>query len=139
AVAISIGTVDAQRGEGQGRGRGGAAAGGGGRGPGFPPDPSAAEAEARPKPMPGTIEKLDPALDQIISPDAKLEMLKENYFGISEGPVWIQEGAQPGYLLFSDIACNCIYKWAAPGTLSIFMRNSGFTGNNGTPVGFLGN
>ncbi|HTB18978.1 MAG TPA: hypothetical protein VK708_12730 [Bryobacteraceae bacterium] len=51
---------------------------------------------------PFKIVKLDPALDEIIAPDAKLETLGE-HFGLSEGPVWVQHGAD-GYLLFSDNA-----------------------------------
>ena len=50
---------------------------------------------------PFKIVKLDPALDEIIAPDAKLETLGE-HFGLSEGPVWVQHGAD-GYLLFSAL------------------------------------
>ncbi len=35
--------------------------------------------------------RLDPALDGIISPDAKLETLGD-HFGLTEGPVWVQHG-----------------------------------------------
>ena len=66
--------------------------------------------------------RIDPALDQIVAPDARLEMLKTDYFGISEGPLWIQQG-RTGYLLFSDIGANVIYKWTPGGALSVFMRN----------------
>ena len=55
---------------------------------------------------PGTsVLRLDPALDAIISPDAKLETLKEDYFGFIEEPVWMPEPSG-GYLLFSDIPAN---------------------------------
>jgi gluconolactonase len=47
-----------------------------------------------------TIERLDPALDEIVSPDAALETLGDR-FALTEGPVWVPEG-QDGYLLFSD-------------------------------------
>ena len=75
---------------------------------------------------PFKIIRLDPALDDIIAPNAKLETLGE-HFGLTEGPVWIQEG-KTGYLLFSDCAANVIYKWAPPGALSVFMEKSGYTG-----------
>ena len=52
------------------------------------------------------IEKLDPALDQIIAPDAKLETLGDR-FAVTEGSVWVEDGQQ-GYLLFSDCAANVI-------------------------------
>jgi hypothetical protein len=39
------------------------------------------------------IVKLDPSLDQIVSPDAKLELLQgEGAFEGGEGPLWIQHG-----------------------------------------------
>src|ERR1700733_12288065 len=75
-----------------------------------------------------SIVRLDPALDQIVSADAQLEILKADYFGISEGPVWIQQG-RTGYLLFSDIGANAIYKWSPDRTLSIFMEKSGLSGD----------
>jgi gluconolactonase len=59
---------------------------------------------------PFRIEKLDPALDEVIAADAKLETLGDR-FALTEGPVWVQEGRE-GYLLFSDNAANVIYKWA---------------------------
>jgi gluconolactonase len=73
--------------------------------------------------------RLDPALDVIISPDAKLETLKEDYFGFIEGPVWMPEPAG-GYLLFSDIPANRVYKWDPKGGLSAFLEKSGFTGTD---------
>ncbi len=48
---------------------------------------------------PFKIIKLDPGLDNIIAPDAKLETLGE-HFDLSEGRVWVQRG-DDGYLLFS--------------------------------------
>ena len=80
-----------------------------------------------------SIVKLDPALDAIISPNAKLEPLKTDYFGFVEGPVWVPQGA--GYLLFSDIAANTIYKWTPDGTLSTYMTKAGFTGTNTSDIG----
>src|SRR5580700_2046105 len=82
---------------------------------------------------PFKIVRLDPALDDIISPDAKLETLGE-HFGLTEGPVWIQEG-NSGYLLFSDNAANVIYKWKEGNPLSVFLEKSGYTGNDVKNVG----
>jgi len=82
---------------------------------------------------PFRIVRLDPALDDIIAPDAKLETLGE-HFGLTEGPVWIQEG-KSGYLLFSDCAANVIYKWAPGVPLSVFLEKSGYTGNDIKNVG----
>jgi gluconolactonase len=82
---------------------------------------------------PFRIEKLDPALDEIIAPDAKLETLGDR-FALTEGPVWIQEG-RDGYLLFSDNAANVIYKRSPNAPLSVYLEKSGFTGADNTRVG----
>ncbi len=82
---------------------------------------------------PFRVVRLDPALDDIISPDAKLETLGE-HFGLTEGPVWIQEG-NSGYLLFSDNAANVIYKWKEGNPLSVYLEKSGYTGNDVKNVG----
>ena len=88
-----------------------------------------------PSGTPFRIEKLDPALDEVIAPDAQLETLGE-HFALTEGPVWIpRQNGQPGYLLFSDNAANVIYKWAANTPLSVFLENSGFTGRDNSNVG----
>src|SRR6476660_9329138 len=76
-------------------------------------------------PRPFKIIRLDPAGDTIVSTDAKSELLGE-HFGLTEGPVWIQEPAG-GYLLFSDCAANVIYKWMAGRPLSVFLEKSGYT------------
>jgi len=81
-----------------------------------------------------TVVRLDPALDAIVPATAKAELLRGEYFGAIEGPVWVDEG-QGGYLLFSDMAANVIYKWAPPGTLSVFLEKSGFTGTDLNTVG----
>ena len=84
-------------------------------------------------PRPFHIGRLDPALDEIIAPDAKLETLGE-HFGLTEGPVWVAEG-QSSYLLFSDCAANVIYKWTPGGALSVFLEKSGYTGSDILNVG----
>ena len=74
----------------------------------------------------GTIERLNPALDSIIASDAVIEKLAGG-FEWSEGPVWRKSG---GYVLFSDVPRNTIYKWL-PGTgLTVFLRPAGFTTPN---------
>ena len=45
------------------------------------------------------IVRLDPALDQILPPDARLEELGDGFVFL-EGPVWVRAG---GYLLFSNM------------------------------------
>ena len=85
--------------------------------------------------VPFKIVKLDPALDTIISPDARLETLGDK-FGLAEGPVWIPaQNGQEGYLLFSDIAANLIYRWSADRGLSVFLEKAGYTGKDTLNVG----
>jgi gluconolactonase len=72
------------------------------------------------------IERLDPALDALVAPDAKIEQLAQG-FQWAEGPVWRRKG---GYLLFSDVPANTIFKWKEGEGLTVFLRPSGFTGPN---------
>lgn len=65
--------------------------------------------------------RLDPSLDAIVSQDAKLETLGE-HFGLTEGPVWTQDPGG-GYLLFSDLTANVIYKRTPDGQLSVLAEN----------------
>ncbi len=88
-------------------------------------------------PSDGSIVKLDPALDELIAPDAKLEMVKENAFTSAEGPTWVDQG-KAGYLLFSDVDTNAIEKFEPgchknypcpieSGKVSIYTDQAGFT------------
>ena len=86
--------------------------------------------ESRQYPSMGSIERLDPALDALIAPDAKIERLADG-FDWSEGPVWVRDG---GYLLFSDVPKNVVHKWdPRSGSVSDHLRPSGYTGS--TPRG----
>jgi gluconolactonase len=72
----------------------------------------------------GKLISLDPAFDQLIDQNAKVEILADSFYW-SEGPVWVKEG---GYLLFSDIPRNTIFKWKQGEGLSEFLKPSGYTG-----------
>jgi gluconolactonase len=82
---------------------------------------------------PFRIERLDPALDEIVPKGTTLETLGDR-FALTEGPVWVPEG-RDGYLLFSENAGNVIYKWQRGKPLSVFLENSGFTGKDASRVG----
>ncbi|MGE3579324.1 MAG: SMP-30/gluconolactonase/LRE family protein [Vicinamibacterales bacterium] len=85
----------------------------------------------------GDVERLTPALDPILSVDAKLEVVRQDYFGAAEGPVWVRDG---GYLLFSDMAANRIFRWdPAPKRLSVHAEKVGFTTMDLTDVRVLDN
>ena len=80
--------------------------------------------------------RLDPALDDLVSPDARLERVIGG-FGFTEGALWVQAGER-GHLLFSDIPANVIYKWT-PGEdkASVHLDHSGYTGQDIWRVGFI--
>ncbi|MSR67133.1 MAG: SMP-30/gluconolactonase/LRE family protein [Pedosphaera sp.] len=74
----------------------------------------------------GTLWRMDPALDLLIAPGARIEKLAQG-FDWTEGPVWISKG---NYLLFSDIPPNRVYRWDAATGLKSFLFPSGYTGRN---------
>jgi gluconolactonase len=66
------------------------------------------------------IERINPALDALLAPDAPIEKLAEG-FNWSEGPTWFQ-----GSIVFSDVPENIIYQWKPGATAAtIFMKPSG--------------
>lgn len=71
----------------------------------------------------GTIEKFDAALNSIISPNAKIEIIADG-FDWSEGPLWVESQKM---LLFSDIPPNTIYKWTEEKGKEIYLTPSGYT------------
>ena len=73
-----------------------------------------------------SIERLDPALDALVAPDAKIELLADG-FDWTEGPVWSKSG---GYLLFSDIPRNAIHQWKDGQGVSLYMRPAGYAGSS---------
>ena len=93
-----------------------------------PPAPSMRGDGPAPQSKPFSITRLDPALDAIVSPNAKAEELARG-FGLNEGPVWVREG-NSGYLLVGGLLDNVIYKVAADNTVSVFMERAGYTGTD---------
>jgi len=72
----------------------------------------------------GTIERIDPALDNIISAGVKPEIIADG-FDWSEGPLWVESHQM---LLFSDVPKNTIYKWTEANGKEVYLTPSGFTG-----------
>jgi gluconolactonase len=80
----------------------------------------------------GNIERLDDEIDRIIPGNAVIEVLATG-FDWSEGPVWVKDG---NFLLFSDIPPNTVYKWSESDSIQLYLKPSGYTGNqrrNGEP------
>ena len=73
----------------------------------------------------GSVERLDPAIDDLIPKDAKIEVLDSGHVW-TEGPLWVDEGS---YLLFSDIPPNSIFKWSEEEGASLYLKPSGYTGD----------
>jgi gluconolactonase len=70
-----------------------------------------------------TIDRWDPAMDAIVPKDWKIEKVAEG-FGWAEGPIWVKSG---GYLLFTDVPGNKMWKWSPKGGLEKFLDPSGAT------------
>ena len=65
----------------------------------------------------GTILRVDPRVDALVPPDARIEKLAEGFTFI-EGPVWIRSESR---LLFSDVRGNEIYQWTEADGASTFI------------------
>jgi gluconolactonase len=81
-------------------------------------------AAVRAEPVSVTITSLDPRFDRLVPRDAKLEKIADGFTWV-EGPVWHKQG---GYLLFSDIPANAVYKWKAGEGTSLYLKPSGYSG-----------
>ena len=73
----------------------------------------------------GQIIRLDPRFNRLIARDAKVEKIADGFEWV-EGPVWSKPG---GYLLFTDIPNNSVFKFQPGGGVSLFMKPSGYTGS----------
>lgn len=76
-------------------------------------------------PVIGQIHRHAPELDALLPANARIEVIASG-FEWTEGPVWIKEDG--GYLLFSDIPRNSIYRWKEKEGVSLWMKPSGYTG-----------
>ncbi len=72
----------------------------------------------------GSMEVIDPMFFALIPAATPIEKLASG-FDWSEGPVWIKNG---GYLLFSDVPSNTVYRWKAGQGVSVHLKPSGYTG-----------
>lgn len=72
----------------------------------------------------GSIEKLDPRLDNIISSDAKIEVIGEGY-NWAEGPVWVEKYQM---VIWSDVPENTTYSWKEGEQAKVYLKPSGYTG-----------
>jgi gluconolactonase len=101
--------------------------------PGTPSVPQMRGDGPPPEAKPFSITRIDPALDQIISPDAQLVELASG-FGLTEAGLWMPEG-NSGYWIFAGLIDNVLYKVTPEKKVSIFMDRAGYTGNDPEHVG----
>jgi gluconolactonase len=88
--------------------------------------PAAAMGQLQPRPThEPVITRLDPRFDRLVPLGAALEKLVDDH-GWTEGPVWVRAG---GYLLFSDVVKNRIYRWKEGEGESVYLDRSGYTGS----------
>ncbi|HEX7803223.1 MAG TPA: SMP-30/gluconolactonase/LRE family protein [Pseudoxanthomonas sp.] len=69
----------------------------------------------------GKLTAMDPAFHDVVAADTRIEKIAEG-FTWSEGPAWVQNG---GYLLFTDVPENTLYRWSQSDGLSVFLKPSG--------------
>jgi gluconolactonase len=74
----------------------------------------------------GSIKRINPALDAIVMPDAVLEILSDGHEW-TEGPVWVPT---LNAVLYSDIPRNAIYEWKEGTKASVWLKPSGYTGDD---------
>ena len=79
--------------------------------------------DSPPAPHVGGVIQFDPALERIIDPSVRPEVLATGY-GWAEGPVWVPAG----YLLFNDPGNNVMYRYVPGGKVEEFLRPSGLAG-----------
>ena len=76
-------------------------------------------------PFTGSVERLAPSFDSLISRDAQIEVLATG-FNWSEGPAWYQDR-----VIFSDVPENTAFQWKeGDPTASVFLKPSGLTGKS---------
>jgi gluconolactonase len=71
------------------------------------------------------IVRLDPRMDPLVPPDAAFEKVADGFAWV-EGPVWHPVA---GWLLFSDIPANAVFRWTPAAGVSLYLRPSGYTGS----------
>lgn len=70
------------------------------------------------------VQKLDPALDDIVPGGATLDRIATGFNKWTEGPVWTRDGS----LMFAEIPANNIVRWVPGQGARVFMHPSGYEG-----------
>ncbi len=76
----------------------------------------------------GRLTTFDSAFHDVVAPDARIERLADG-FTWAEGPVWMTgDDGDGGYLLFTDVPENKLYRWSQADGLMVFLEPSGYDG-----------
>ena len=81
----------------------------------------------------GSVDRLGPMMSDLVPEGATIEVLATG-FEWSEGPLWI--GGEDGYLLFSDIPPNRVWKWEPGSEAAVYLAQGGYLGELPRP-GFV--
>jgi gluconolactonase len=85
-------------------------------------------------PTVGSILRLDPALDALVPPDAKIEKIGSG-FKFTEGPLPFSNGN----IWFSDVVGNVVRQWSPDGAITEILRPGGADNPDYAPAGsFIG-
>jgi gluconolactonase len=91
------------------------------------------EAEAPPTESIGSVERLNPAINALIPESAVIERVATGFM-FTEGPLYMPDG----YLLFSDVVGNVIYRWSPEGGPVEWRRPGGFDGAEWPQGSYIG-
>ena len=80
-----------------------------------------------------SIIRIDPGFDALVPRDARIEKVAGGFM-FTEGPIWFREG----YLLFSDIPANTMFRWTPDGKVVEFRKPSGYDRNDAPAGAFIG-
>lgn len=72
------------------------------------------------------VQKLDPALDQLVDANAAVERIATGFDKWTEGPVWTRSQS----LMFAEIPANSIIQWRPGQKASVFLHPSGYKGSS---------
>lgn len=81
----------------------------------------------------GAVARKDPAVDGLVPKTSAIERIASGH-DFTEGPIYMREG----FLLYSDIPRNTIYKWMPDGAVSVFRKPSGYAGSDAPAGAFIG-
>ncbi|WP_420602748.1 SMP-30/gluconolactonase/LRE family protein [Flagellimonas sp.] len=65
----------------------------------------------------GKIERLDKTLDEVISPDAVIEVLSTGH-AWSEGPIWLKDEQK---LVYTDVGHQKLYQWTEKDSVTLYL------------------